>query len=105
MPYWFNMGLSQSMYVLFIRFGLRFSNRLHSGHGPFLHHHHLLPGREPKDRVTEFPRPECDGRRSAILLILLTYPPSLEQPECHQSGARRRNLNQPYCLVLRQHDS
>jgi len=52
---------------------------------------------EPRYQVAELPGSECNGRLSAALLILLTYPTSLEQPQ-YQSGGRRNNFNQLYCL-------
>jgi hypothetical protein len=105
MPYWFNTGLSQSMYVLFIHVDRGALTGLIQGVDPSCAIHLVLSRRKPKGRVAELPCSNCDGRRSAVLLILLIYLPFLEQSECHQFGVRRSDLNQPYRPILHQHDS
>jgi len=71
MPYWFNMGLSQSVYVLFNHLDQRAITRFIQGMDPSCPIHRVLDRNKPKGRVAELPCSGCDGRQSTVLLIPL----------------------------------
>lgn len=62
------------MYVSFVYMGCSLLKGFTQGMDPSSAIPRVLSPRKPKDRVAELSYAECDGRRSAILVILVNLP-------------------------------